>query len=68
MITAVRALQGVSVASAEAITRSRLVVSERVAMMAGTLQPPAAISGITARPCSPKRCITRSLRKAAAFM
>ena len=50
------------------MTRSRVVLSERVAMIAGTLQPPAAMSGITARPCSPKRCITRSLRKAAAFM
>ena len=67
MITAVRALHGVSVASTAAIMRSRQVVSARVAMMAGTLQPPAAMSGIMARPCSPKRCMTRSVRKATEF-
>ena len=37
-------------------------------MIAGTLQPPAAMSGMMARPCSPTRCMMRSLRKAAAFM
>ena len=68
MMTAVRALQGMSVASVEAMTRSRIVGSDRVAMMAGTLQPPAEMSGITARPCKPTRCMTRSLRNAAAFM
>ena len=68
MMTAVGALHGMSVARVEAMTRSRRDASERVAMMAGTLQPPAAMSGTTARPCRPKRCMTRSLRKAAAFM
>ncbi len=37
-------------------------------MIAGTLQPPAAMSGMIARPCSPMRCMMRSLRNAAAFM
>ena len=68
MMTAVRALHGVSVASTAAMVRSRLLLSERVAMIAGTLQPPAAMSGMIARPCSPTRCMMRSLRKAAAFM
>ena len=68
MMTAVRALQGVSMASVAAMTRSRMLASERVAMIAGTLQPAAAMSGMIARPCSPKRCMMRSLRKAAAFM
>ena len=68
MMTAVRALHGVSVASTEAMVRSRLLLSVRVAMIAGTLQPPAAMSGMMARPCSPTRCMMRSLRNAAAFM
>ncbi len=63
-----RALQGTRTTSAQAIVRSRLVESTRVPMMAGTLQPAAAINGITARPCRPKRCMTRSARNAAAFM
>ena len=62
------ALHGVSVASTGAMVRSRLLPSDRVAMMAGTLQPPAVIRGMIARPCSPTRCMIRSVRNAAAFM
>ena len=61
-MTAVRALQGTSVMSVLAMMRSRRDVSTRAPMMAGTLQPPAAMSGMTARPCSPTRRISRSLR------
>lgn len=37
----------------------------RVAMMAGTLQPNPMTSGMNDLPCSPMRCITRSMMKAA---
>jgi len=64
----VRALQGTSTTRVQAIVRSRFVASTRVPMIAGTLQPAAAMSGMTARPCRPKACMSRSARKAAAFM
>ncbi len=64
MITAVMALQGTSMIRVDAMMRSRRVVSTRVPMMAGTLHPAAVISGIIARPCRPKRCMMRSVRKA----
>jgi len=37
----------------------------RVAIMAGTLQPKPITSGMNDLPCSPMRCITRSMMKAA---
>ena len=67
MMTAVRALHGTRVISVLAISRSRREVNTREPMMAGTLQPAAAISGMTARPCRPTCRINRSLRYATAF-
>ena len=40
----------------------------RVAMMAGTLQPKPITMGMNDLPCSPMRCIRRSMMKAARAM
>ena len=50
------------------ITRSFLLSSVRVAIMAGTLQPNPISSGMNDLPCKPILCISLSMMKAARAM
>ena len=50
------------------ISRSFLLSSVRVAMMAGTLQPKPISSGMNDLPCNPILCINLSMMKAARAM
>ena len=50
------------------VSRSRGSAMVRVAMMPGTAQAKLEISGMKARPFSPTRAISRSIRKAARVM
>ena len=50
------------------MSRERRLSMVRVAMTAGTLQPKPMISGMNDFPCSPIRCMRRSMMKAARAM
>ena len=50
------------------MSRERRLSMVRVAMTAGTLQPKPMMSGMNDLPCSPIRCMRRSMMKAARAM
>ena len=63
-----RAPHDISGSTSIVTRRSRSFSRVRVAMMPGTEQPKPVSIGMKLLPCRPKRCMTRSMRKAARAM
>ena len=60
-----RALHDMKGTSSTVMSRLLRLSIVRVTMMAGTLQPKPMMSGMNDLPCSPMRCMIRSMMKAA---